>query len=32
MTATMPLLVARGVTKRLGPVEALVDVDFEAAV
>jgi D-xylose transport system ATP-binding protein len=29
MTATMPLLVARGVTKRFGPVEALVDVDFD---
>ena len=25
----MPLLVARGVTKRFGAVEALVDVDFD---
>jgi D-xylose transport system ATP-binding protein len=27
--STMPLLVARGVTKRFGAVEALVDVDFD---
>ena len=29
MSATTPLLMARGVTKRFGPVEALVDVDFD---
>jgi D-xylose transport system ATP-binding protein len=29
MSATTPLLAAHGVTKRFGPVEALVDVDFD---
>ena len=32
MSATTPLLMARGVTKRFGPVEALVDVDFDVVV
>ena len=32
MSATTPLLMARGVTKRFGPAEALADVDFDVVV